>query len=65
MADWAAVEGAIRKNAKLSFEAPRVLAVVTPEERRAIEAEGGLVFRLLLAVLVPPFRRRERRVFGG
>jgi hemerythrin-like domain-containing protein len=63
--DWAAVEGAIRKRATLSFEAPRVLAVVTPEERRAIEAEGGLVLRLVLAVLVPPFRRRERRVFGS
>ncbi|MGY1709061.1 hemerythrin domain-containing protein [Geodermatophilus sp. SYSU D00758] len=63
--DWAAVEARIRKHAKLSFEAPRVLGITTPQERAAIEAAGGLVLRLLLAVLVPPFRRRERAVFGS
>ncbi|TFV44384.1 hemerythrin domain-containing protein [Blastococcus sp. TF02A-35] len=63
--DWAAVEGEIRRRATLSFEAPRVVAVVSPAERAVLAAEGGLVLRLLLAVLVPPFRRRERRVFGG
>ena len=62
--DWAAVEGEIRKRAKLSFEAPRVVAVVTPAEYAVLAEEGGLLLRLLLAVLVPPFRRRERRVFG-
>ena len=62
--DWAAVEGEIRKRARLAFEAPRVVAVVTPAEQAALVREGGLVLRLLLAVLVPPFRRRERRVFG-
>ncbi|MGR6965274.1 hemerythrin domain-containing protein [Geodermatophilus sp. URMC 61] len=65
VADWAAVEARIRKRARLSFEAPRVLAVTTPEERAIIEQEGGLALKLLLAVLVPPFRRRERAVFGG
>lgn len=62
--DWAAVEGAIRKRAKLSFEAPRVVAVVTPAEHAALAEEGGVLLRLMLAVLVPPFRRRERQVFG-
>ena len=65
VADWAAVEARIRARARLSFEAPRVLAVTTPEERATIEQEGGLALRLLLAVLVPPFRRRERAVFSG
>ncbi|MGY1823294.1 hemerythrin domain-containing protein [Geodermatophilus sp. SYSU D00079] len=65
VADWAAVEARIRKRAKLSFEAPRVLAVATDSERAAIEADGGLALRLLLAVLLPPFRRRERAVFGS
>ncbi len=64
MQDWATVEGAIRRRAKLSFEAPRVLGVVTPVERAALVRGGGIVLRLLLAVLLPPFRRRERRVFG-
>ena len=63
--DWAAVEARIRKRARLAFEAPRMLAVATEQERATIEAEGGLALRLLLAVLVPPFRRRERAVFGG
>jgi hemerythrin-like domain-containing protein len=63
--DWEAVEAQIRKRAKLSFDAPRALATTTPEEYRAIAAEGGLMLRLLLAVLLPPFRRRERRVFGA
>ncbi len=63
--DWRDVEAEIRSRAKLSFEVPRVLAVVTPEERAAIGSEGGVVLRLLLAVLGPPFRRRESRVFGG
>ncbi len=30
-----------------------------------MEQEGGLALRLLLAVLVPPLRRRERGVFSG
>ncbi|MGY1805051.1 hemerythrin domain-containing protein [Blastococcus sp. SYSU D00922] len=63
--DWNAVEGEIRKRAKLSFEAPRVVAVVTPAEHAALVREGGVMLRLLLAILVPPFRRRERRVFGS
>jgi hemerythrin-like domain-containing protein len=65
VADWVAVEARIRKRARLSFEAPRVLAVATGEERATIEREGGLVLRIVLAVLVPPVRRRERAVFGG
>jgi hemerythrin-like domain-containing protein len=65
VADWAAVEARIRKRAKLSFEAPRVLAVATGAERATIEADGGLALKLILAVLVPPFRRRERAVFGA
>ncbi|NEK57029.1 hemerythrin domain-containing protein [Geodermatophilus sabuli] len=63
--DWNRVEGTIRKRAKLSFEAPRVVDETTPEEYRALAAEGGLVLRLMLALLVPPFRRRQRRVFEG
>ena len=65
-ADWNAVEAAIRKRgAKMSFEAPRVLAVATDEEMAGIRAEGGLPVAVLLKVLPPAFRRRERRVFGA
>ena len=65
-AEWNAVEAAIRKRgAKMSFEAPRVLAVATDEEMAGIRAEGGLPVAVLLKVLPPAFRRRERRVFGA
>jgi hemerythrin-like domain-containing protein len=64
-ADWNAVEAAIRKRgAKMSFEAPRVLAVATDDEMAGIRAEGGLPVAVLLKLLPPAFRRRERRVFG-
>jgi hypothetical protein len=63
--DWNAVELRIRQRATLSFEAPRVLATTTPDEYRRIAAEGGLLLRLMLAVLVPHIGRRERRVFGA
>jgi hypothetical protein len=63
--DWTEVEKRIRKRARMSFEAPRIVLAATPDELAAITAEGGLPLRLLLAVLLPPFRRRERAVFGG
>ena len=65
-ADWHAVEAAIRKRgAKMSFEAPRVLAVATDAEMAGIRAEGGLGVAVMLKLLPPAFRRRERRVFGA
>ncbi len=63
--DWNRVEAQIRRRATLSFEAPRAVLETTPDEYRALAAEGGVVLRLMLAVLLPPFRRRERRVFGA
>jgi hypothetical protein len=42
-----------------------VVIETTPEEYRTLADEGGVMLRLMLAVLIPPFRRRERRVFGG
>ena len=65
-ADWNTVEATIRKRgAKMSFEAPRVLAVATDEEMAGIRAEGGLGVAVMLRLLPPAFRRRERRVFGA
>lgn len=63
--DWAGVEAQIRKRgAKMSFEVPRVLAVTTREELDEIKAGGGIPVAIMLKVLPPVFRRRERRVFG-
>jgi len=63
--DWTEVEKRIRRRAKMSFEAPRVVLAATPEELAVIRAEGGLALTLLIALLVPPYRRRERAVFGS
>jgi hemerythrin-like domain-containing protein len=64
-ADWKQVEATIRKRGgKLTFEAPRVLAVCTPAELAEIRQEGGLPVAVMLKVLPAPFRRRERRVFA-
>ena len=63
--DWAEVERRVRRRARLSFELPRVVVVVTPQEWPAVAARAGLPLRLAMAVLGPSFRRRERAVFGA
>jgi hemerythrin-like domain-containing protein len=63
--DWDEVENRIRKRAKISFELPRVISAITPEEWPAVAARAGLALRVVMAVLGPPYRRRERAVFGG
>ena len=65
VADWNEVEAKIRKRgAKMSFEVPRILAVTTDRELAELRAEGGIPVAVLLKVLPPMFRRRERRVFA-
>jgi hypothetical protein len=62
--DWDEVEKRIRKRAKASFELPRVVGAITPEEWPSVAGRAGLALRVAIAVLGPPFRRRERAVFG-
>jgi hemerythrin-like domain-containing protein len=63
--DWKRVESTLRKRgAKITFEAPRVLAVCTEEELADIRREGGLPVAIMIKLLPGPFRRRERRVFA-
>jgi hemerythrin-like domain-containing protein len=65
VADWATVEEGVRgRGAKMSFEAPRVIAVATPAETQVMLAEGGLPLRVMVKVMPVMFRRRERKVFG-
>ena len=63
--DWDEVEKRIRKRAKVSFELPRVIGAITPEEWPAVADRAGLALRVVIAFLGPPFRRRERAVFGS
>ncbi len=62
--DWDEVEKRIRRRATLSFELPRVVGAITPDEWPAVAGRAGFALRLVMAVLGPPFRRRERTVFG-
>ncbi|WP_035859522.1 hemerythrin domain-containing protein [Cryptosporangium arvum] len=63
--NWQEVESRIRKRASLTFEIPRVVAATTPAEYATLRAEAPLPVRLMIALLVPRFRRRERVVFGS
>jgi hemerythrin-like domain-containing protein len=63
--DWDEVEKRIRKRAKISFELPRMVGAVTPEEWAELSATAGPALRAVKVVLGPPFRRRERVVFGA
>jgi len=64
--DWRRVENTIRKRgAKLTFEVPRILAVVSDTELTELKAEGGFGVALMIKLLPPVYRRRERLVFGA
>ena len=62
--DWDEVEKRIQRRSKISFELPRVVGAITPEEWPAVAERAGLALRVAIAVLGPPYRRRERAVFG-
>jgi iron-sulfur cluster repair protein YtfE (RIC family) len=64
MADWAAVEKAAQKSSRMSFDAPRNLAVLTEDERARLGAELNPLLRMLFALLSIRHRRLERAVFG-
>jgi hypothetical protein len=58
------VEAAARDGARMSFDGPRSLAVMTDDERTELAQHASLGLRILLAVLGVRHRRLERAVFG-
>ena len=64
VADWRDVEARIRRNARMSFELPRIGAAVTPPELAALKAEAGTAIVLMLALFRPAYRRMERAIWG-
>ncbi|WP_029370815.1 hemerythrin domain-containing protein [Mycobacterium sp. UM_WWY] len=64
VADWTAVQAAARDGARMSFDGPRSLAVMTADERTEFAQHAGIGLRMLLAVLRVRHRRLERAVFG-
>lgn len=64
VADWRDVEARIRRNARMSFELPRIGAAVTPPELAALKADAGAAITLMLALFRPGYRRMERAIWG-
>ncbi|MCK5753906.1 MAG: hemerythrin domain-containing protein [Mycobacterium sp.] len=62
--DWRDVEARIRRNARMSFELPRIGAAVTPTELAALKADAGPAITLMLALFRPAYRRMERAIWG-
>ena len=53
-----------RKGAGVRLTLPRLRGVITDAEWPAVRRKAGPVLLVLLAVLMPAHRRRERLVFG-
>ncbi|MBX7454910.1 hemerythrin domain-containing protein [Mycolicibacterium sp. 3033] len=64
VADWRDVEARIRRNARMSFELPRIGAAVTDTELAALKADAGVAITLMLALFRPGYRRMERAIWG-
>ncbi|ETK34153.1 hemerythrin domain-containing protein [Microbispora sp. ATCC PTA-5024] len=63
--DWEQVEKAAQKGGDIRFELPRIERYVQPSEMAELRKLAGPVLVLLLALLRPGHRRRERLVFGA
>ncbi|MDH6195326.1 hemerythrin-like domain-containing protein [Mycobacterium frederiksbergense] len=64
VADWTAVEAAAHKGARMWFDGPRSLAVMTDEERARLAEQAGIGLRIMLAIVRVRYRRLDRAVFG-
>jgi hemerythrin-like domain-containing protein len=62
--DWEMVEKTAQKSGRMSFDAPRTLAVMTAAEREQLGGSIGPVLRGVFALLSMRHRRFDRAVFG-
>jgi iron-sulfur cluster repair protein YtfE (RIC family) len=64
-AEWERVEAQVsKKGPGLRFTLPRIVDVTTPAEFARLRSEAGPALVLLLKLLMPGYRRREKLVFG-
>jgi hemerythrin-like domain-containing protein len=63
-ADWATAQAGARAGRRMSFDAPRELAMLTQDERSTQARRSGIGRRVLLTVLAVRHRRLDRAVFG-
>ncbi|GIH76105.1 hemerythrin domain-containing protein [Planobispora longispora] len=64
-ADWKTVEDAARRGSDIRFDLPRVERYARPEELARLHKAAGPVLTLLLALVRPGYRRRQRLIFGS
>jgi hemerythrin-like domain-containing protein len=64
VADWQKVEAAARKAGNVRFDLPRIERFARPSELAELHRLAGPVLRVMLAVVRPGYRRRERLIFG-
>lgn len=62
---WQKFEAAARRGGRMDFDLTRMAAAIRPEEQGQARATLPLPARILVAILAPRQRRRERAVFGG
>jgi hypothetical protein len=62
--DWTTVERAAQRGGRLSFDGPRIFAVVTDEERAEMLAGVSPVLLLVVKMLSWRHARFDRLVFG-
>ncbi|MEU8192883.1 hemerythrin domain-containing protein [Microbispora amethystogenes] len=63
--DWEELEKHVRKGGDPRFELPRIERHARPEELAELRKLAGPVLVVMLALLRPGHRRRERLVFGA
>ncbi|MFC4942245.1 hemerythrin domain-containing protein [Pseudonocardia sp. GCM10023141] len=65
VAEWEQVDEQVRRGGPgMRFTLPRMAGVATPDEWARLRAAAGPVLGVLIALMRPAHRRRERLVFG-
>ncbi|MEV0393776.1 hemerythrin domain-containing protein [Polymorphospora rubra] len=63
-ADWRQVEDQIRKGSQIRFDLPRMERFAAPDELAELYRMAGPGLRIMVALVRPGYRRRERLIFG-
>ncbi|MBO3752438.1 hemerythrin domain-containing protein [Streptosporangiaceae bacterium NEAU-GS5] len=63
--DWKNVENAVRKGGDLAFDLPRIPEYATDEEMAELRKLAGPVLMVLLKVVSPGHRRRQKLILGS
>ncbi|WP_214109602.1 hemerythrin domain-containing protein [Acrocarpospora catenulata] len=63
--EWEQTEKKFRKGGDVRFELAWVSEYTTPEERAFLRAKAGPMLTLMLALIRPGHRRRQRLLFGS